>query len=221
MLKVLKRIGALIIDLIYPPFCIRCGRMGTLICERCYSHLNFSLTDDLVPSLFTADATPVYLEKISALLAYDEMMKKIMHHFKYQGARDLFVPLAYWLYQYGNWDADVITFIPIHKKRRLERGYNQAELVAQELARLSGIPCISLLTRPVYRQKQALSKSKSERLKKTKDIFAAVAADVDKEKTILIIDDVVTSGATLNEAARVLHEAGFQHVKALAIAHGE
>jgi len=221
MQKIWQAIGDFLVGLIYPPFCVRCGRIGTLFCDRCHTHLNFITTKNLVPSLFRDEKNPVYLENVTALCVYDAVLKKVLHQYKYGGVRDLFRPLAYWLYEFASWDADIITYIPIHKKRKVERGYNQAQLLAGELSRLSGIPCVSLLARPVYKQKQALSKNKAERLAKTKNIFTARENDLDRRLRVLIIDDVVTSGATLNEAARILHDAGFQHIQALAVAHGD
>ena len=220
MWKAIKKTFNWLLDVIYPPFCLRCGRLGEYVCERCYSHLDFTLADNLVPQLFTANE-PVYLQDIRALLVYDPLVKKILHHYKYLGVRDLSRLLGYWLYQFGHFEADIITFIPIHQKRFGERGYNQSLLIAQELSRLSGIPCRQLLRRRVHRQKQALSRNKAERWQKTKNIFAPVSSSLDRNSRILLVDDVVTSGATLNEAARVLQAQGFNHISALALAHGD
>lgn len=217
----MRRLLNFIIDVIFPRFCFGCGHMGEFLCDRCYSRLNFIITADLRAQLFP-DLKQCFLERIQALLVYDELLQKMIHHYKYLGCRDLYQNFAYWLWQFSDFgQVDVITYIPVHRKRLRERGYNQAELIARELARLSGVPCVSLLTRPIYRTNQARSKNKSERLRKTQDIFALAANHVPSTARILLVDDVITSGATINEAARVLTQNHFQHVQALALAHGD
>ena len=74
MWKAIKKIFNWLLDVIYPPFCLRCGRMGEYVCERCYSHLDFTLADNLVPLLFAA-GEPVYVQDIRALLVYDPLVK--------------------------------------------------------------------------------------------------------------------------------------------------
>ncbi len=223
MLSAFKKLTSFIVDVLYPRSCIRCGRWGEYLCDQCHTYLNFTLEDNLVPTLFANSTTPVYLQRLQAAIVYDDLARRLLHNYKYLGVRELDEYFAHWLYEYTTCirDIDVITFIPIHRRRFRERGYNQARLVATKLAALSGLPCVPLLARPVYREKQDLSHSKAERLTKTQNIFAAMPTTIPTTTRILIVDDVVTSGATLNEAARVLHAAGFAQVSAVAIAHGD
>ena len=195
--------------------------MGELLCENCYSQLDFLGSEDLRCQLFS-DETKVYLDKVQALAVYDQLLQKMLHQYKYQSARDYGRLFGYWLYEYLDLSGvEAVTFIPIHKRRYRERGYNQARLIAQELARRLEVPCVSLLSRPIYKKNQALSRNKAERLAKTQGVFASVACQLPRTAKILLVDDVVTSGATLNEAARVLKTAQFQYVQAVAVAHGE
>jgi competence protein ComFC len=209
-------------ELLFPRCCINCGRWGELWCEQCYSKLNFLVENKLeaVTASLATDDQPAFLDQLQALLAYDQLTAKLIRRYKYRGARDVGEMCGYWLWQFLAMEkVDVITFVPLHRKRWLERGYNQAKLIAEELARRSGIPCQSLLVRTKYASKQALSKNKAERLSKTKDIFA-VRPKIKLPLTALVVDDVVTTGATLNEVARVLKAAGVERVSAVAVAHG-
>lgn len=192
--------------------------MGEFLCDKCYAQLNFLLNE------VELHLSPNYLNKTQALLVYDELIKKMIHQYKYNGVRDLGKTFAFWLYQFlPLTEADALTYIPIHKKRFNERGYNQAQIITAELAQLLNKPVLPVLKRTIDREKQALSKNASERAEKATDIFALQGPVSDwrqKYPRIMIIDDVITTGATINQAAKLLKEAGFEKVVAAAVAHG-
>ncbi len=192
--------------------------MGEFLCDRCYQKLNF-LIEEVKLTL-----PQIYLTKVQALLVYDELTNKMIHQYKYNGVKDLGMTFAFWLYQFLLLpEVEAITYIPVHKKRLEERGYNQAKIIAVELGELWHKPVLACLKRTVYREKQALTKSALERQKKAADIFAAQAATQDwkqKYPRLLLIDDVITTGATMNQAAKVLKEAGFAEIYGVAMAHG-
>lgn len=207
-----------LVDIIYPRFCFNCGAMGEFLCDKCYAQLNFLLGE------VELHLSPNYLDKTQALLVYDELIKKMIHQYKYNGVRDLGKTFAFWLYQFlPLMEADALTYIPIHKKRLDERGYNQAKIITAELAQLLNKPVLPILKRTVNREKQALSKNAGERAKKAADIFALQGPINDwrqKYPRIMIIDDVITTGATINQAAKLLKEAGFTKVYGVAVTHG-
>ncbi|MDO5561924.1 MAG: ComF family protein [bacterium] len=207
-----------IVDIFYPRFCYHCGRMGEFLCDQGYNELNF-LTAPIKLTLPT-----VYLDQAQALLAYEPLVAKMIHQYKYNGVRDLSATFAFWLYQFLPLpEVDALTYIPLHRKRLQERGYNQARLIASALAQKLALPCLPALKRTIYRDKQALSKNAAERLTKSAHIFAPQNAAIWSKKypRILIIDDVLTTGATLNEAARILKENGFAKVYGVALAHSD
>jgi ComF family protein len=192
--------------------------MGEFLCDKCYAQLNFLLND------VELHLSPNYLDKTQALLVYDELIKKMIHQYKYNGVRDLGKTFAFWLYQFlPLTETDALTYIPIHKKRFNERGYNQAQIITAELAQLLNKPVLPVLKRTIDREKQALSKNASERAEKAADIFALQGPINDwrqKYPHLMIVDDVITTGSTINQAAKLLKEAGFEKVRAVAVAHG-
>lgn len=112
--------------------------------------------------------------------------------------------------------------IPISNKRRKERGYNQCELIVNEITNLDVnhmfIKDFSILKRMKHVEKQTFMK-RNERLKNTKNIFDVTNNVLDKNTKIIIIDDVSTTGSTLDEARQALLQAGFTDVQALTVAH--
>lgn len=216
-----------ILDIFYPRFCINCGKMGEFCCEKCYKQLCFLLNNDItqiVLQLNNGDEKQVFLDKLQAVFVYDEMVKKIIHQYKYNAVKDLSETLGFWLYQFLPLEkVDIITYIPVHRKRLDERGYNQAKLIAETLAQKLDKPCLPLLKRVIYKEKQALSLNKAERISNSENIFAIqkkVILKISKNSKVLIVDDVVTTGATINQAAKTLKQVGFEHVFGAALAHG-
>lgn len=204
----------------YPRFCYGCGRMGEFLCDRCYGRLNFLLGEVKL----NVKTEEIYLDQVRALLTYDKLVAKMMHQFKYRGVKELGATFAYWLYQFLPLpEVDALVYIPVHRKRFQERGYNQAKLITAELAQYLGKPVLPVLKRTVYRENQARSKTATERQAKAADIFAVQGPIVEwrqKYPRLMIIDDVLTTGATINQAAKVLKKAGFAQVCGVAVAHG-
>ena len=117
----------------------------------------------------------------------------------------------------------IVTSIPLHPKRQRVRGFNQAEEVAKAYATLANLPYQPLLKRTVYSAPQAQLRTKSDREHHLTDHFVinpSIQLEKTTESTVILIDDVVTTGSTLNECARVLKSTGFSHVHGLTVAHG-
>jgi ComF family protein len=113
---------------------------------------------------------------------------------------------------------DVIVPVPLHPKRLRERGYNQSLLLANELGKLTGFPVNdSSLVRKIYNVPQAKTGSVEERRQNVIGIFSCVNEDL-LEKKVLLVDDVTTSGATLNACASVLKAGGAMSVWGLTLA---
>ncbi|MBI4976186.1 MAG: ComF family protein [Spirochaetes bacterium] len=111
--------------------------------------------------------------------------------------------------------------MPLHARRRRTRGYNQSERIARTMARHSGVPLIATAKRIRHTKPLTVSRSAAERTAIIAGAFTAVNADAFYGKSVLIVDDVLTTGTTVNELARVLREAGAQKVNALTIARAD
>jgi len=113
----------------------------------------------------------------------------------------------------------ILTFVPLHWRRQAQRGYNQAELLAEEVAKLTGLKTAALLEKrkSTKRQAELSSRSRQENLKNAFFVKTPISL---VGKKVILIDDVTTTGSTLNECAKVLKEAGAKEIWGLVIARG-
>ncbi|MDZ7413507.1 MAG: ComF family protein [candidate division KSB1 bacterium] len=214
----LEELLAPLLDFVFPPYCMFCGahlaRHECLVCYNCWFAL--PLTPSPGGVVHTGGAKhgePQHLDASVAVWRYDEQVERIIHLFKYGGytclARPLGLAVGGTLVATGLCDrGDVLVPIPLHPARRRERGYNQSELLARRAAKVCGLPVeTDLLRRTRYTRPQS-QLGASERAKNVAGAFAVrLPAEVGGRRVILV-DDVLTTGATASECARVLKEAG-------------
>lgn len=211
-----------LLDLLMPPACSGCGRPGALLCPRCLSLLTPPSQED---DLFVAPDAAVVLGDALLLgiaaFAYAGPMRRALAALKYTGAArlapilaDAALPALETLTRVSG--QATLVHVPVHEERRRERGYDQAELIARALARASGAPCEPLLERirPTTKQHRL---DRAGRLANLRDAFrlrpgAAVAS------MVIVVDDIVTTTATLEACASVLRDAGCDRVYGLALA---
>lgn len=222
---------------IYPDRCPVCDRVlyDTLICPGCVKKIKYvsqpvcfccgkPLED--VHQEYCGDCTKrhhVFLQG-KAVFCYQGAMRKIMYRYKYSNRRDyteFFAAEAARLY--GQWikrcGIEQIIPIPLSKKRRRQRGYNQAELFAKRLSQLIRIPMnkkLLLRTRDTTPQKQL---SVQERKNNLKNAFK-IAQNVVKSERVLLVDDIYTTGSTIDAAAFTLKQEGIKEVYFLCISIG-
>lgn len=163
-----------------------------------------------------------YFEYNRSAVRYTAGMKEIMARYKYRGDEQLRRVFGHMLTRtfslhYGSlhqlYPFDAITYVPLHDKRLRERGFNQSKQLAEQLGRTLQIPVISMLERIQYTEKQS-KKTRAERLSGIEGAFAVdselqrwkVKNQRIKLKKVLLIDDVFTTGTTLNECARVIKQ---------------
>ena len=151
--------------------------------------------------------------------AYEGALQGMIHLFKYESIRPLARPLARWLIQAfpREQQFDALVPMPLHWVRRLRRGFNQADLLAREVSRQTGIEVM----RPVKRIKNTAKQATLTRAGRRRNVAGAFrVADVSciRGKRLLLIDDVFTTGSTLSACARALKRAGAAHVSALTLA---
>lgn len=225
-----------LLDLVYPPKCLVCGTFGPYyLCKPCISQIE-RVSRPYCPrcghTLHEAHCRNCWGRVRSfatgrAAGHYGGTLREAIHQFKYGGARMLAHPLAFVLYQYLVTSADFpwrrvdcVVPVPIHVIRQRTRGYNQSELLAEELCRMIGLPMVSdALIRKVYTRPQ-VELSGSERRSNVEDAFRVVRPALLKGKTILLIDDVGTTGSTVHECSLALLRAGVARIYVLCLAFG-
>lgn len=159
-----------------------------------------------------------------APFVYDKVMRQSIARFKYGGRREYAAFYAEEILRRCAreavlWKAEVLLPIPLHPKKRRKRGYNQAELLAKELSRRSGIPVdknLLLRVKNTHAQKELNDRERRENLK---NAFALQKGSV-PYRTVILVDDIYTTGSTMDEAARVLKENGVQTIYFLCICVG-
>ena len=198
----------------FPQRCIVCRREGALLCPV---HKKFKPAP---PSRASFE----HLDEIFAAVAYDDIIsKKIIDGFKFRGISDIAEIMADEIV-YRNkkfLENSVLVPIPLHWTRKLWRGFNQSEVLAKKIAvKVPSTEVINILER-VQKTEQQATLSKQERIKNTQNAFNVLENSARFfDKQIILIDDVVASGATLDAAAKVLKIAGFKNVKAVVFARG-
>lgn len=213
-------------DVLFPVFCEECGREGEWWCKNC------RLDKINKPIVTGADGD---LDCTAALLNYQEdgvvgrLIKQFKYHFIFDMAdlwREIIGGCDLDKIVLKNFDNEKITIIPIplHSKRKRERGFNQSEILAKIfLAQLKNIRSgvdldIESLIRIRPTAKQA-KLSKMEREKNIVDAFAWVGVAV--SKNIILVDDVFTTGSTMRECAKILKQSGAKRITALTLARGQ
>lgn len=205
------------VSLLFPDLCIGCNRslvnQEKYLCLNCTYDLpvtNYHLDADSLVDRRLKSRFPV--AKVSAYLYFTggSRVQRMIHHIKYQNGFAFAQVLGR---QYGDilkntshvTDIDVLVPVPLHKKRQRQRGYNQSEYIARGLAEAlgTGVSTNSLI-RLVHQKSQTQTKGRYERFENMKDMFAVVDPDAFANKHILLVDDVLTTGATLEACARAL-----------------
>ncbi len=228
-----------IFDLFYPKRCAGCGKSGTYFCAQCIKKARPHFPQ-VCPVCERASIDGVthgrckrgYIPGgLSAIWAYEGAPKKLIHKLKYkyvsEVALSLAVPAAGILKNFKrsrpeapNWSRDKFTLVPVplHWVRRNLRGFNQVEEVGKILAHLMGWDMKFLLVRK-KRTKSQVGLSEKERKKNVSGIFALdPSVRVNECTSVLLFDDVWTTGSTIREAIRVLKKSGFKKVWCLTLA---
>ncbi len=227
--------------LAFPSACRRCGilleRPGErLLCPSCRSALK-ACRAPYCPScgrFFEGDGSPhpcaaclrqpPLLSAHRSAARYDGAVKDVVLLFKYRGLRPLGRPLAGLLHaaiEDGDppWrGADFLVPVPLHRRRRRERGFNQAEVLAGELSALTGIPVLSDALRKTVNLRPQTSLRSEARRANIRGAYRVARPEAIREKTIVLVDDVCTTGSTLGECARVLKGAGAADVRGVTVA---
>lgn len=221
-------------EYIFPLFCLSCDQEGEWVCASCFEH-HFSFCGVFYCPICHVETTDgevcgtqcrekSFLSQHTALLPYAEnaLIARLLHSLKYQYAEStisLFARIIeQWTKTTEKFSAiDCITPVPLHKKRYAERGFNQAEILARMLASQTGILFFDGAKR-VKETAQQATLSKQEREKNVGEAFVALPGVAGK--VVLLVDDVFTTGSTMQECAAALKKAGAREVRGFSIARG-
>ena len=216
-------------DFLYPPFCGGCGKSGTRWCEKCGRSVILisepkceicGLPQSKAGICVSCQEMRPYYKKRRAWAVFDGPIRKALHKMKYKqdlGLGDALATEMLPYINYLNWDIDIVVPVPLGKKRMRKRGYNQVSLFARPLAlAMEWKYSIRILKRARETNSQ-VGLSKDEREKNVHDAFQADRRKVEG-KSVLVIDDVSTTGATLNSCAKALIDGGASDVFLLSIA---
>ena len=210
-----------IVDLIFPNVCGFCGeKINTrYTCGKCLNILEYYKEKVYFPS-----KGEEYLDEIICAFNYKGTLKSKMLQFKFHDNRYISKSfgdvLSYKIKQH-NINADIIIPVPICKKRYFERGYNQSEYVARYVSKLCNIELEKNVLLKDRSNKQQSLLDASKRAQNVKGVYSIRNAVKIKEKNILLIDDIYTTGATLNECAKILKQAGASKVILITVLYSE
>ncbi len=224
----------MILDMLFPKFCIGCNTFGSYICTNCIGKI-YLVNKDVCP----------YCEKISLYgRKHDTCIGEVdgvISLFHYKGFIRTFIKTVKYKLLYSVWE-DFYTFIPeyrlviikeiikispsvafqvipLHTRRLKERGFNQVTPFAKFLKVKTGINTVDILKRARYTTPQATSTGREDRQQNMRDAFVLKVNKIEYN-TIILIDDVYTTGSTCKEAAKVLKQQGVNTVYAITLARG-
>ena len=224
----------LIKETLYPSFCVGCGKCGSILCMNCFEKIERSITGMCFHCGRISKNSRICRDCrrknkfVSAIIwssSYkDEVVRELVHEFKYGGVYEAGDILAEILSQrlFGvsfSKELLLVVPVPLHKNKLRKRGFNQAEYLARSISKSHNLHGGLFLTRKRETQTQ-VKLSKSERSKNLAGSIVCNEPKVVLGRDILLLDDVATTGATLNECARALKEAGAKKIYAAVVARG-
>lgn len=233
MPRIIKEVCQDFFELIFPAVCVACEhpliRGEGQVCTKCKASLsktNFHLLEESPLEKLFWGRIPI--QHIWAYLSYHKGGKtqKLLHSLKYRNNQLLGVELGQW-YGYDLLAAnlaqhfDYIIPVPLHASRLRSRGYNQSELFAQGLSAIMGVPCISTAVVRSTATSTQTKKARYARWLNVEAVFEAKDTAAIKGKHLLLVDDVVTTGATLEALGQVFLEAGCKGISIVTIAYAK
>jgi ComF family protein len=223
-----------LLDFVFPPLCLGCGcfiEEPSCVCRFCLEKIEAyqhpiclgcwqSLPERLRCPICQEDSVPLFVYG-----GYASPMQEIIIQFKFRGMTlpaTQFAPPLYRQFQkqLEALDAAIVIPMPLHPSRERFRGYNQAALFAEQIAELLDLPVREDILFRIKKRKPQAKLELKKRARNIQGVFA-VLQDAPEETKVILVDDVVTSGATALEARKVLQQAGYKVAAVVAIAHGQ
>lgn len=213
----MKKLSEMLLDLIYPPKCVFCRRIiegsDYCVCDDCGKKLHYS-ADPVNPGKI------VGVDICLSPLVYTDEVRDALLRYKFHDclhyASTFSKIISKIIYEYSP-ECDIITWVPLSRKRERTRGYDQARLIAEKLSASIGVECKRLLVKKVDIPAQSGTANAEERAANVKGVYSAVSKDI-SGKHILLVDDIVTTGSTVSECAVTLRAAGAASVAVVTVA---
>ena len=226
-------------DLLFPASCPSCHEPTAdrdMLCAECWTGVDFIgpplcdrlgirlpyATGDLMISAAAAARPPAY-SRARAVGHYDKTLRKLIHALKFHDRQEVRHLLAAWLCRAGTEliaEADLIVPVPLYRRRLLTRRFNQSAMLAHEVSRLTGVPANPMALRRTRRTRSQVGLTAKQREKNVSGAFAVPATMRSSiaGRRILLIDDVITTGATVEACTRALMACNAANVDVLAVA---
>lgn len=215
--KLLRRLGGGLRDLLYPRRCLLCHRFlepgEPLLCPQCAGTL---------PEPISGARRGSHYRRWASALWYEDEVRDSILRFKFGGCAfyaEAYGPLlARAIRQELGEDWELLSYVPLSRLRRRKRGYDQTLLLAKAVGRELGREPVCTLRKRSRTRPQSRMLSQEERQRNILGAFSVPKPELVRDKRILLIDDILTTGATVSEAARILREAGAKEVQVAALA---
>jgi competence protein ComFC len=233
-----SKIKTFFLNTFFPKFCFLCQREGSYLCEDCLATLDilendFCLCENasrLPRAGKCVNCQKKYLDGLYFAVSYkNNLIKTLIHQFKYEPyIKELATSLALLIITHFNLmqktfsgENFILVPVPLAKKKLRMRGFNQSEEIANELSKNIKLPFLANCLQKEKETPSQMELTKEEREKNLKGVFSVLGKEKISGKIILLVDDVYTTGATMEECAKVLKHAGAREVWGVAVARGE
>ncbi len=218
----IKLITQKILNILFPTYCVSCNTKNTLLCKKCIQNIP-------PPESNTNDS-----EIISVFSYKNDIARNAIQFLKYKNGKDLGKIFAHSLYDivleelneqniFSNFNNPILIPIPLSKNKIKERGFNQSKIIAREMSFIDNNSSFTLATNVLYKIKDTLNqasiKNRQQRLQNLRGCFTVKNPNKIRNKNIILIDDVTTTGATIKEARKTLLASGAKKVIAFTVAH--
>ena len=205
------------LELLFPPKCVLCGELLSKeeldLCHKCRWE---------APRFHSGRGHIRFIKDYTAVWFYEDQVRRSLLRYKFHRAR-------HYAAAYGRMaamavdkelpeDIDIVTYVPVSRKRKLERGYDQVELLAVAVSEELGIPMMPLLKKIRDNPPQSGIEKAEQRRANVLGAYECVNSDRIRGSCILLLDDIITSGATVSECARVLQGAQAKEIYCAAVA---
>lgn len=216
-------------DFFLPRLCASCKKslspIEEIVCDDCYYKLEIADSCIIESEYKIKFAQDKFIEDYRAgfLFQQDMPIQHIIHSLKYDKKFSVGIYLGrliskLFFEHITKWNADLIIPVPLHRLKKLDRGYNQSEFIAKGISKELKIPYAKNLVKRVKFTQTQTQLNLIQRKENVKNAFKVINSKYLKRKNIILVDDVVTTGSTVNECAQVIKESGAEKIYALFIA---